>query len=113
MAGNIRDWTGLSGLSLGAGSGYSCGTPIWNISSITIPVVAITAAATKSTDTTYPFPGLAAGDHVLVSASTMSAQVALTGFCDTANTVTLRYSNVSSVAANVVANTVRATRIAF
>src|SRR5574342_420109 len=102
MAGDLRDpkGTSLSGLSVGS-SDYSGGTVLFNLSSLTIPVVAITAAATKSTDTTYPFPGLVAGDHVLASASSMSEQVVLSSFCDTANVVTLRYSNVSATAAAV------------
>ena len=113
MADNIRDWTGLSGLSLGAGSGYSAGTPIWNFSSITIPVVAITAAATKSTETTHAFPGLAAGDAVIANPSALSAGLVLTAYCETANVVTLRYSNVSALVPSQTAHTVRATRIAF
>lgn len=113
MAGNIGGWTGLSGLSVGAGSGYSCGTPVYNLSSLTVPVVALTVVATKSTETTYAFPGLTTDDTVIPNCSALSDGVSLTAYCAAANTVTLRYSNVSASNAAQTAQTVRVTRMQF
>ena len=113
MAGNIGGFTSLSGLSLGAGSGYSCGTPVYNVSSMTVGVVALTVTATKSTESAIPFPGATTDDTVIATCSGLSAGVVLTAYPDAANSVTLRYSNVSTANAAQTAQTVRITRMQF
>jgi hypothetical protein len=96
------------------------GTPLVKLSSITVPMVAITATATKSTTTTYAFSGAttaadATNPQVFIATPTsaLSPGVVVDAYASTKDTVTIRYSNCSAANAAVAAHTLRVTMLQF
>lgn len=96
------------------------GTGLVKLSSITVPVVAITAVATKSTTTTHAFSGAtttADGTNpqvfIATPTSAMSPGVVVDAYATDKDTVTIRYSNVSAANAAVAAHTLRVTLLQF
>ena len=117
MAGNIQGVTDFTGIRVGGGSSttatasnVSDGVALLGILSGTSTFAAVSLTATQSSDRTIPLPGARAGDGVLLGLpSGLSAGVAIHGFVSADNIVTVRFSNVSTAAANQTAQPVRAT----
>ena len=106
--------SGLAGAKLGGG------TTVAKISSATVAVVAMTCAANQSTTTTFTWSGATIANdttdpdtYLVATKSAFSADVVVDAYASDKDTVTLRYSNVSSAAAVFAAQTMRVTRIEF
>lgn len=100
--------TTFSNISLAKAFIGGASTPVTLVSRVTVGVVAITAAATKSTETTFALSGATTGggDFILISApSALSEGLAFNAYVSDADTGTLRFSNVSTVAAAQTAQT--------
>ena len=95
------------------------GTPIVLVSASSTSLVATTAAATKSTETTFTNNAVAIGDIVTwglgTSNSSLSAGLDLTMFVSAASTITIRLSNCSAAAASqpAISLTYKAERLVF
>lgn len=106
MAGNVGGLTGLTGLVVGGGGNVPSGVSLFGILNSVVTVVATTVTATKSVDTTAAYSGLTVGDAVMAipkTASGLSAGVTLDAWVSAADTVTIRYSNVSTANAAQIA----------
>jgi hypothetical protein len=115
-AGAVTAGAAVTGDTLTVGAG----TSLVKLSSLTVPVVAITATATKSTTTTYAFSGATtAADatnpqvFICTPTSAMSPGVVVDAYASTTDVVTIRYSNVSTANAAVAAHTLRVTLLQF
>lgn len=109
-----------STLSTNGAVTIGAGTALVKLSSITVPVVAITAVATKSTTTTHAFSGATtAADttnpqvFIVTPTSAMSPGVVVDAYASTKDVITIRYSNVSAANAAVAAHTLRVTLLQF
>jgi hypothetical protein len=105
MSGALAGVTGLTGLSVGGGGSYLTAIPIHAISATSVTVVATTCTATKSVTTTSTWSGVTVGDALFATplGSGLSAGVVMDAYVNAANTVTIRYSNVSTANASQIA----------
>lgn len=115
MSGNLGGVTDLTGLRLGDGgavpgvsSACSPGTGLVWMSFRTFAVPALTLTANGSTTTAAVFPGAASGDFASAypTSSMSSGGVLAHAFVSATNAVTLVYSNASTAALAIVAQTV-------
>jgi len=108
MSGNIAGVTGFTGVRVGGGDNYPSGVTLYAIPASVITVVATTVTATKSVDTTAAFSGVTIGDAILATPMTsgLSAGVTLDAWVSAVDTVTLRYSNVSTANAAQIATAI-------
>ncbi len=116
MAGSLGGITDLTGLRVGGGSAIpdfasesSVGVGVNWLSSLTFAVVALPLTAAGSTTTTVPFPGAATTDVARAhpTSSMSSGAVLASAYVSSANVVTLVYSNASTAAQTIAAQTVR------